>query len=164
MATVKAEALVAATLAEVWDVYFEPRGWSGWVDEFRGINEIEDGYPEVGGRLVWHSGPAGRGTVTERVLDHEPRRLHRISYSDENSEGQQTTRFEIAGEGVKVSLELSYDLVNATFIPGTDRFFVRPQMRGSLERSLVGLGAEVGELAAASEMTADSGQDARDEG
>ncbi len=145
MPSVSAELIVPASLAEAWDLYFDRRRWTSWVDEFRGTDEIDDGYPEAGGTLVWHSGPAGRGQVTETVLEHEPRRLHRIRYLDQSSEGEQLTRFEIAGEnGTKVSLELDYELVGPTLIPFTDRLFVRPQMRNSLMRSLEGLAAEIG--------------------
>jgi len=148
MATVEAEIVVPASLAEVWDLYFSRPTWPSWVDEFRGITESGEGYPEEGGTLVWYSGPAGRGAVTETVLEHEPRRSHRIRYLDENSEGEQLTTFEIAGEGkTKVSLELEYGLVAPTFLPFTDRFFVRPQLRNSLIRTLEGLRAEASGLA-----------------
>ena len=90
--------VVAASLAEVWDYYFEPRGWPAWVDGF-GRVEASDGYPEAGGSLRWRSIPAGRGEVTEHVLEHEPRRLHRVAFRDPESAGELVTRFEIAGEG-----------------------------------------------------------------
>lgn len=144
MPSVSAETVVPASLAEVWDLYFDSTRWTSWVDEFRGADETDDGYPEEGGTLVWHTGPAGRGQVTETVLEHEPRRLHRIRYLDQSSEGEQETRFEIAGEGTKVTLELTYRLLKPTLIPFTDRLFVRPQMRNSLLRSLQGLAAEAG--------------------
>lgn len=150
MKTVKAEILIEASLAEVWDLYFEPRTWPAWVDEFRGTDESDDGYPAKGGTLVWHSGPAGRGQVTETVLEHEPRRIHRIRYLDQNSEGEQLTQFELAGPGTKVSIELSYGILKPVFLPFTDRLFVAPQMRSMLERTLDGLQAEATELAAAS--------------
>lgn len=140
--------MIPASLAEVWQLYFSPRTWPSWVDEFRGLDESEDGYPDVGGTLVWHSGPRGRGHVTETVLEHEPRRLHRIRYLDENSEGEQTTTFEIAAEGqTKVSLHLEYGLVAPAFLPFTDRFFVRPQLRSSLLRTLEGLRTEASDFA-----------------
>ena len=106
MAKVAAELRIPASLAETWDLYFDPTRWAEWVDEFRAIDSLRDGYPQVGGTLVWHSGPSGRGQVTETVLEHEPRSLHRIRYSDPSSEGEQTTSFRIEGEGTVVRLEL----------------------------------------------------------
>ena len=101
MAEVAEEILIEASLAEVWDAYFEPRGWASWVDGFAAV-EAAEGYPEVGGTLRWRSRPAGRGSVTERVLEHEPRRRHRIGFADPESEGELLTTFGIEGQGVRV--------------------------------------------------------------
>jgi hypothetical protein len=152
MANIAEEILIPGSLAEVWDLYFAPRTWPSWVDEFRAIEERDDVYPEQGGRLIWRSGPAGRGRVEETVLLHEPRRTHKISYVDPNSTGEQLTTFEIAGaDSVRVKIELHYELVRPNFLPFTDRFFIRPQMRGMLGRSLEGLRAEARDLAAESQ-------------
>jgi hypothetical protein len=148
MGRVSAELLVPASLAEVWDLYFEPRSWGSWVDEFQAVDSISDGYPEIGGKLVWHSGAAGRGQVVETVLDHETRRLHRIRFADPHAEGEQLTTFEIAGEGTKVKIELVYGLMAPGVLgPITDRLFIRSQMRDMLGRSLAGLRAEAQDLA-----------------
>ena len=139
--------LVGASLADTWDCYFEPTGWPAWVDGF-GAVESADGYPEAGGTLVWRSTPAGRGTVTERVLAHEPRTLHRIAFEDPESAGELTTRFAVEGEGTRVTLELDYRLPGGgAFTWLTERLFVRGQMRGSLRRTLARLRLEAEELA-----------------
>jgi hypothetical protein len=143
MGQVAEEIVVPASLAETWDFYFEPRSWPGWVDGFHSV-EQSSGYPESGGTLRWRGVPSGRGTVAETVLEHEPRRLHRIRYSDPESEGELLTTFAIEGDGTRVRQELVYGLVQpGLFGPLTDRFFVRSQMRRSLVRSLGRLRAEV---------------------
>ena len=81
MSDVAASVAVRASLAEVWDFYFDPAGWPAWVDGFARV-ESDMGYPEAGGTLRWSSTPAGRGTVTERVVEHEPRSRHRVEYED----------------------------------------------------------------------------------
>jgi hypothetical protein len=139
--------VVDASLAEVWDHYFEPQGWPAWVDGFARI-EASAGYPEAGGSLRWHSVPAGRGEVTEHVLQHEPRRLHRVAFRDPESAGELVTRFEIAGEGTLVAQELEYRLRRrGPFTWLTDRLFIRSQIRGSLARTLARLKLEVEALA-----------------
>jgi hypothetical protein len=139
--------LVDASLAEVWDYYFEPRGWAAWVDGF-GRTEASDGYPEAGGSLRWHSIPAGRGEVTEHVLEHEPRRIHRVAFRDPESAGELRTTFEIAGRRTAVTQELEYRLRSrGPFAWLTDRLFIRSQVRGSVARSLARLKLEVEELA-----------------
>lgn len=138
---------MGASLAETWDFYFEPRGWTAWVDGFAGI-ESSAGYPEEGSTLVWRSNPAGRGTVSERVLEHRPRRLHRIEFSDPESAGTQLTRFEVEGEGTRVTIRLEYALASGgVFAAVTDRLFVGGQVRKSLQRTLLRFKHEAEEAA-----------------
>jgi hypothetical protein len=89
--------LVKASLKEIWDFYFEPRSWGSWVDGFQEVESIADDYPREGGTLVWRSNPAGRGRVTETVLEHSPRTRHRIRFSDPESEGELVSEFGIEG-------------------------------------------------------------------
>jgi hypothetical protein len=148
MSGVAASVPVRASLAEVWDYYFDPAGWPAWVDGFARV-EFDMGYPEVGGTLRWSSTPAGRGTVTERVVEHESRRLHRVEYEDPETTGQLSVTFAIEGEGTMVTQELDYRLRDrGVFAKVTDRLFIRSQMRGSLSRSLARLRLEVEEVAA----------------
>jgi len=146
MATVEASVDVPAALADVWDLYFDPDRWSSWVDQFGAVAAV-DGYPEVGGELVWDSTAAGRGRVRERVVAHEPRNLHRIEYADPETEGKLETTFEMlpAGDGrlTRVTQRLAYSISSGGPLTAvTDFLFIRSQMRGSLERSLAALRAE----------------------
>jgi hypothetical protein len=147
--------LVAASLAETWDHYFDERGWRGWVEGLEAVVSSE-GYPEIGGTLRWRSNPAGRGEVTERVLEHEPRRSHRVAFTDPQAEGELAVTFAIEGDGTRVTQELSYELRSRAALGKwlTDRLFVRSQVRGSLQRSLSLFKAEVEERAATGESPA----------
>jgi hypothetical protein len=148
MSRVSASARVNASLAEVWDRYFDPDGWPAWVDGF-GHVESSTGYPQAGGSLRWASGSAGRGEVTERVLEHEPRRLHRVSFEDPESQGELEVTFEIQGDGTLVTQKQDYRLRRGgPLAKVTDALFIRSQMRGSLARSLGRLKLEVEEVAA----------------
>lgn len=144
---VEAEVEIPAPIADVWEVYIDPERWPMWVDGFARIT-ASDGYPDRGGTMSWESTPAGRGRVSERVLEHEPRRVHRIAYVDPGSEGELETRFEqvpAAGEErrTKVSQRLAYRLGDSSPLTAiTDRLFIRSQMRRSLERSLADLRSE----------------------
>jgi hypothetical protein len=137
--------VVGASLAEAWDYYFDPRGWPAWVDGF-GRVQASDGYPEAGGSLRWCSIPAGRGEVTEHVLEHEARRLHRVAFRDPESAGELETSFAIDGSGTRVTQRLEYRLQSAgPFSWLTDRLFIRSQVGGSMRRSLSRLALELGE-------------------
>ena len=148
MSRVTASIAVRASLAEVWEYYFDSAGWSAWVDGFARVDS-NMGYPDAGGTLRWSSGQAGRGTVTERVTEHEPRRLHKIEFEDPETTGRLTVTFGIDGERTVVTQELDYRLrEGGVFAKVTDRLFIRSQMRGSLSRSLTRLKLEVEEVAA----------------
>jgi Polyketide cyclase / dehydrase and lipid transport len=136
MSEISESVVIEASLAEVWSYYFDPRGWPVWVDGF-GRVLAADGYPEAGGSVRWASVPAGRGEVTENVLEHEARRLHRTSFRDPSTRGELRTTFEIAGQGTRVTQQLDYRLLRrGPFAWLTDRLFIRSQMRGSMRRSL----------------------------
>lgn len=142
MPTVSAETAIPASLADTWDVYFDPQGWPEWVDGFVGVTASE-GYPEESGTLVWRTGAAGRGEVTEVVKAHEPRRLHRVAFSDPTMSGELETAFTIEGEGCRVSQAMTYRLAERGVFAFLGAFFVRSQIRRSLERSLTAFAEHV---------------------
>ncbi len=145
MSAVVESVAVEVSLAEAWSYYLDAAGWSSWVDGF-GRVLASDGYPEVGGSLRWASIPAGRGEVTERVLEHEPRRLHRVAFGDPSSAGELRTSFAISGTGTMLTQELEYRLLSrGPLAMVTDRLFIRSQIRGSMRRSLERFRIEVEE-------------------
>jgi hypothetical protein len=146
VARAKESILIKASLAETWDLYFDPERWPAWVDQFHAVANRDASYPNAGSTLRWRSVPAGRGEVSERVLEHEPRRIHRIAYVDPESEGELTTRFEMERDTTRVTQELDYRLrKGGPLAPLLDLLFVRTQMRRSLERSLTRLRRELAE-------------------
>jgi Polyketide cyclase / dehydrase and lipid transport len=148
MSVVEQDVLVPASLADVWDHYFEPRSWPDWVDSFGSVIEI-DGYPEAGGTLRWKSVPAGRGEVVEKVLEHEYRRRHRIEFSDPSMEGEMTVTFSIEGEGTKIVTSMDYRLLDkSVFARLGALLFLKAQLRGTLRRSLDAFAPDVAGRAA----------------
>jgi len=148
MPRVEESVLVAASLAETWDTYFDRRGWSTWVDAFQSVVE-EDGYPEAGGTLRWRSTPAGRGEVTEEVLEHEERRVQRVAFSDPTMAGELETRFAVEGAGTKVTQTLDYKLAERGVFAFLGALFVKSQVARSVQRTLTDLKAHVEEIASA---------------
>lgn len=135
--------MIGVSLAEAWDAYFDPRRWPAWVDSFASILKIE-GYPDEGGTLVWKTVAAGRGEVTERVEAHEPRRLHRVAFSDPTLTGTMEVRFAIAGDGARLNVCFDYRAVERGPMALFASLFVRSQVRGTIRRSLQGLRFELG--------------------
>jgi hypothetical protein len=76
------------------------------------------------------------------VLEHEPRSLHLVAFSDPESEGELRTTFAIATapdseQGTRVRQQLTYRVRDAGVLTRlTDVFFIRPQIARSLRRSL----------------------------
>ena len=146
MARVEASAEIPAPLADVWDLYFDSDRWPSWVDQFAAVVS-SSGYPEAGGELVWRSTAAGRGQVRERVVEHQPRSMHRIEFKDPESRGRLETAFEMVPAGeertTRVTQRLAYEITGGGPLSAvTDFLFIRTQMRRSLERSLGGLRLE----------------------
>lgn len=143
MARIEEEVLVPASLAETWDAYFDRTRWTSWVDSFSGVSGTSGGYPEAGSELHWRSVPAGRGDVVERVLEHEPRRVHRIAFEDLAMAGEMETRMAIEGEGTLVRVVYDYRLSQpGPFVWLASLVFVKGQVRGTLRRSLEAFRAE----------------------
>jgi len=157
MATVEASVEIPGPLADLWDLYFDRERWAAWVDGFASVVSASGGYPEKGGELRWRSTPAGRGDVTERVLAHEPRSLHRIAFEDPSTKGELETRFEMRPAGAdevrvtQVTQKLDYRLTSGGLLaPVTDVLFIRSQQRKSLQRSLIELRLEAARTGATS--------------
>lgn len=143
MATVEVSELIESPLAETWDAYFDERRWPAWVEGF-GSTTARREYPQAGGTLSWSSTAAGRGLVSERVLDHEPRRRHRIHFEDPESVGNLETTFSIEGECTRVAQKLDYRLKRrGPFAAFADLLFIRSQLASSMQRSLAALRREL---------------------
>jgi uncharacterized protein YndB with AHSA1/START domain len=148
---VRAGILIDVPPAAAWELFFDQERWPSWSDGF-GRVIANDGYPRAGGTLRWRSSPAGRGEVTETVVEHLPGRLHRVSFVDPQAEGGLTTSFQPKAGGTLVEQRLSYRLRGGGLFGGvSDLLFIRTQQRRSLERSLFGLKQEAEGLALAAD-------------
>lgn len=98
--------------------------------------EIDPGWPQVGSKLVWTSGPAGRGRVTERVRESGEGRFATQVFEDRLT-GTQTALFEPHEEGSMVAVELEYELQKGGRLRAiADALFIRRALRDALRRTL----------------------------
>ncbi len=94
--------------------------------------------------MVWESGPAGRGRVTERVVAHEPLAGQTLEVEDDSILGRQWVSFNALEDGVEVELVLAYRIKRRNpLTPLVDLLFVRRLMAGSLVRTLGAFAAEL---------------------
>jgi hypothetical protein len=137
MGKVSAHVQVGGLASEAEALWYDTARWPSFVDGLKHVARVEDGWPSVGGRVLWDSYPGGRGRVQERVTDFEARRGQTASVQDEQITGTQRISFTPDEHGVTIELELEYDVTDKR--PGmwfVDLFFVRRPQRESLSRTL----------------------------
>ena len=124
--------------------------WATFVDGFDHVERVDDGWPGEGVKLVWRSGPAGRGVVTERVVACEPGVRFVTQVFEERMRGTQAVRFEpVDGDSTRVDLELDYALTSGGPLAGiTDLLFIRRALTDALRRTLERFRTEAAEEAA----------------
>ena len=135
--TVEAAGRVALQPDEAAALWRDPRRWSAFVEGFQRLEELGERWPEPGARLVWDSGPGGRGRVTEKVADNGPTRFATKVYEDRLYGTQTATFAPDADGGAEVRLSLQYELTGDNPLnPVTDMLFIRRALRDALERTL----------------------------
>ena len=123
--------------------------WATFVDGFGHVERVDDGWPAEGAKLVWRSGPAGRGVVTERVVASEPGVRLVTQVFEERMRGAQAVRFEPVDDGsTRVDIELDYKLTSSGRLAGvTDVLFIRRAQTDAIHRTLSRFAAEAAEEA-----------------
>ena len=138
MRPLRAAQTFPVSVAEAERCWYDTRRWASWVDGCDHVVQTAAPWPRIGGSVIWESGPAGRGRVTERVVAHAPADGQALEVSDDSMTGRQTVAFAAVPEGVEVTLELAYRLNRRSpFMPVVDVLFIRRAMTQSLGRTLV---------------------------
>ena len=75
MRTARAEAQVALAPEAALRLWTDVSRWASFVEGFARVVEQDAGWPAEGSRLIWESIPAGRGRVTEKVIESRARPL-----------------------------------------------------------------------------------------
>ena len=121
--------------------------WPTFVDGFGHVERIDDSWPEPGPKVVWVSGPAGRGPVTEKVRDYGDGSVATEVF-DSQMTGIQAIRFEAVEDGCDVFLSLDYELTTGGPLRGlTDVLFIRRSLAMALERTIRRFSTEAGDEA-----------------
>jgi hypothetical protein len=122
--------------------------WPTFIDGFGHVEEQSDDWPAVGSKVIWESGPAGRGRVTERIRVSEDGVVETQVF-DEQMRAFQTARFVAAADGCEVYLALDYELAKpGPFSIVTDALFIRRALAMALERTLRRFSTEAADEAA----------------
>ena len=124
--------------------------WAAFVDGFGHVDRIDGDWPAEQTKLVWRSGPAGRGIVTEKVVASEPGERFVTQVFEERMQGAQAVRFTpVDDDSTRVDIELDYKLVSGGPFAGiTDVLFIRRALTDALRRTLRRFATEAAEEAA----------------
>ena len=137
MARVRVNQLLDASVHEAETCWCDVSRWPEWVDGLARVISVDGSWPEAGSEVIWQSGPAGRGRVSETVETYEPLHSLTVRVHDDAIEGRQQVRFEPAAEGVQIELALEYRITRRSpLTPLIERLFVRRPMTISLTKTL----------------------------
>jgi hypothetical protein len=133
----RAQADVALTPEAALRLWADVDRWSTFVEGFARTLERSAEWPAAGSRVVWESTPAGRGRVTEKVLDAEGPDRFVTRVFEERLSGTQTFRVVESEAGSRAELALEYALTKyGPLAAVADAIFVRRAVRDMLRRTL----------------------------
>jgi uncharacterized membrane protein len=123
--------------------------WPTFIDGFGHVDRLDGAWPDEGAKLVWRSGPAGRGVVTEKVVASEPGERFVTQVFEERMSGAQAVTFAETDEGsTRVDIELDYQLAEGGPLKAvTDFLFIRRALTDALRRTLRRFATEAAEEA-----------------
>ncbi len=144
MRVAQASRVFEGSVHEAETVWYDPAGWPRWVDGLARVESIGAQWPAAGAQVRWQSGPAGRGSVSERVVAHEPRGGQTLEVEDDSIRGTQSVSFSPRDGGVAVALRLAYELkARSPLMALVNLLFIRRAMARSLAHTLARFGAEL---------------------
>jgi hypothetical protein len=128
---------VEGSVHEAETCWYDTARWPSWIDSLARVRSVEGDWPQVGAAVRWESGPAGRGSVQERVIAYEPLAGQTVEVEDDSIRGTQTVAFNPVDGGVEIELALSYSIKRRSpLTPVIDLLFVRRPMAISLTKTL----------------------------
>jgi Polyketide cyclase / dehydrase and lipid transport len=137
VATVRVTHSLDGSVHEAETCWYDVARWPDWVDGLTRVVAVEGDWPQPGAKVIWESGPAGRGRVTERVTAYEPLAGQTVEIEDDSIRGTQRVLFAPAEHGAQIELTLSYSIKRRSpLTPLVDVLFVRRPMTISLTKTL----------------------------
>jgi hypothetical protein len=111
--------------------------WASFVEGFGHCLELDQYWPDQGSKVVWQSGPGGRGRVTERVIERGDTWLVTQVYEEALSGKQRFAVLPHPEGGSVAELTLDYELNRRGPLRAVaDWIFIRRALRDSLRRTL----------------------------
>jgi hypothetical protein len=146
--TARAQGDLVLTPEAALRLWTDVERWPSFVEGFARTLERSPDWPGGGARLVWESTPAGRGRVTEKVVEGQGPDRFVTRVFDERLHGTQTFRVVESEGGSRAELSLEYTLTKYGPLGAVaDAIFIRRAIRDSLRRTLARFAVEAEEEA-----------------
>ena len=148
MRVARAQADLVLTPEAALRLWTDVDRWPSFVEGFARAVDRSPEWPHAGARLVWESSPAGRGRVTEKVVEAEGPDRFVTQVFEERLNGVQTFRVVESEGGSRAELALVYELTKYGPLSAVaDVIFIRRAIRDSLRRTLSRFAVEAEEEA-----------------
>jgi hypothetical protein len=146
--TARAQAELVLTPEAALRLWTDVDRWPSFVEGFARVVERDPAWPGGGARVVWESAPAGRGRVTEKVVEGEGPDRFVTRVFEERLVGMQTFRVIESEGGSRAELSMEYELAKYGPLRAVaDVLFIRRAIRDSLRRTLYRFAVEAEEEA-----------------
>jgi hypothetical protein len=146
--TARAQADLVLTPEAALRLWTDVDRWPSFVEGFARPVDRSPEWPHAGARLVWESSPAGRGRVTEKVMEAEGPDRFVTQVFEERLHGVQTFRVVESEGGSRAELALEYELTKYGPLSAVaDVIFIRRAIRDSLRRTMSRFAVEAEEEA-----------------
>jgi Polyketide cyclase / dehydrase and lipid transport len=141
--TARAQADLVLTPEAALRLWSDVDRWSSFVEGFGRQVERSPDWPAGGARVIWESTPAGRGRVTEKVVENEGPDRFVTQVFEDRLHGIQTFRVVESEGGSRAELSLEYALTKYGPLSAiADAIFIRRAIRDSLRRTLARFAVE----------------------
>jgi hypothetical protein len=145
--TARAQAEVVLAPAAALALWVDVSRWPSFVEGFARLVEKDADWPAEQARVVWESIPAGRGRVTEKVIESTSDAIATLVF-EERLAGRQALRVAPSGTGAVAQLSFEYTLTKYGPLAAlADALFIRRSLRDSLRRTLARFAVEAEEEA-----------------
>jgi hypothetical protein len=143
MPRVQVSAAFPGSVHEAETCWYDIRRWPSWVDGIETVEHVDPDWPNAGASVRWRSGPAGRGQVTERVIDYVPLEGQTVESEDDAVRARQRVSFSPAGDNVEVEVSFSWQYKRRSLSTVLGALFIRRAFTISLQATLSHFGLQL---------------------
>ena len=148
MRTARAQGDLVLTPEAALRLWTDVERWPSFVEGFARYLERSPEWPAPGASVVWESTPAGRGRVTEKVVESGGPDRFATQMFEDRLHGTQTFRVVESEGGSRAELSLDYELTKYGPLSAlADAIFIRRAVRDMLRRTLARFAVEAEEEA-----------------